>query len=334
MNLPGSFDTVIALVAIYLVIAILCSHVKEQLAAIWKWRGEELYAGILNLLVGEASVVSAIYEHPLITSTSRDSDGKAHDRPYRPTFIDSRNFSLALWDTIQRTNATPAGDAVTVHDAQSFIATPYRLFSDLSQKVVALPHVPLRRHLAALVNEAQGDYDRLLRATDAWFDRQMDRVSGWYKRRAQFVLLLISLVIVFGCGIDSIRITAFLYADSATRGAIVANVLTAFSPASTTSSPRTNTADSVALSIEQGLPKVLLDTYFTGPLGGWSSPKQKDCLRIDVLHFLGLFITALAGALGSPFWFDLLNTMVNVRLSGPKPIPRNILQNTPSPPGR
>jgi hypothetical protein len=35
--------------------------------------------------------------------------------------------------------------------------------------------------------------------------------------------------------------------------------------------------------------------------------------------FLGFLITALAIALGAPFWFDLLNKFVNLRVSGNKP---------------
>lgn len=37
------------------------------------------------------------------------------------------------------------------------------------------------------------------------------------------------------------------------------------------------------------------------------------------LNFAGLFLTALALSMGSPFWFDLLNKLVSIRSSGPRP---------------
>ncbi|HUH99091.1 MAG TPA: hypothetical protein VLZ89_17150, partial [Anaerolineales bacterium] len=42
-------------------------------------------------------------------------------------------------------------------------------------------------------------------------------------------------------------------------------------------------------------------------IGGWLS------------KLLGLLITAAAGAQGSPFWFDLLKKLVNLRGSGTTP---------------
>jgi len=45
----------------------------------------------------------------------------------------------------------------------------------------------------------------------------------------------------------------------------------------------------------------------------------------DIVLFLlgtiGILVTALAGMLGGPFWFDVLQRMVNLRASGAKPAP-------------
>ena len=40
-----------------------------------------------------------------------------------------------------------------------------------------------------------------------------------------------------------------------------------------------------------------------------------------VLKVIGWLITGLAVALGAPFWFDLLNKLVNLRGAGPRPAP-------------
>lgn len=54
-------------------------------------------------------------------------------------------------------------------------------------------------------------------------------------------------------------------------------------------------------------------------LGWGQSPfKGKDVLAI-ILKILGWLMTALAISLGAPFWFDLLNKLMNIRSSGRKP---------------
>jgi len=47
----------------------------------------------------------------------------------------------------------------------------------------------------------------------------------------------------------------------------------------------------------------------------WSALGMADgCL-------IGWLISGLAVALGAPFWFDLLNKLVNLRGTGPRPAP-------------
>ena len=39
-------------------------------------------------------------------------------------------------------------------------------------------------------------------------------------------------------------------------------------------------------------------------------------------HFFGFLMTGLAASLGAPFWFDLLNKIVNLRNTGTKHVSR------------
>ena len=38
-----------------------------------------------------------------------------------------------------------------------------------------------------------------------------------------------------------------------------------------------------------------------------------------VMRVLGILFTGLALALGAPFWFDMLNRLINLRTTGPAP---------------
>jgi hypothetical protein len=51
------------------------------------------------------------------------------------------------------------------------------------------------------------------------------------------------------------------------------------------------------------------------------------------VKILGLLVTVLAISLGAPFWFDLLNRLVNLRSTGKPPDPRRPEPPpTPAPP--
>jgi hypothetical protein len=56
--------------------------------------------------------------------------------------------------------------------------------------------------------------------------------------------------------------------------------------------------------------------------GSWSlkSAEGSEAPVVIILKILGLILTAIAISLGAPFWFDLLNTFMNLRATGEKPV--------------
>jgi hypothetical protein len=77
--------------------------------------------------------------------------------------------------------------------------------------------------LITLVDEAGGDFDRALKNVEDWYDGAMDRVSGWYKRHVQWILLGIGFLTAIFINADSINIAKALFQDKTLRDAIVAN---------------------------------------------------------------------------------------------------------------
>jgi len=51
---------------------------------------------------------------------------------------------------------------------------------------------------------------------------------------------------------------------------------------------------------------------------GWQNPPVSD-VKDWPIKILGILITGLAAAQGSPFWFNLLNKLINMRGSGDTP---------------
>ena len=314
-------DTAIVLVAIYFGLSVVVSHINEQIAALLQWRGAKLYSGILNLLSGSAELTQALFQHPLIASAQCDADGKIDPKEkYRPSYVSARDFSLALWQSIASTTATtvaadgaesPQGTAVN-YTFDAAAAGPSLAMDALQTKVALLPP-HLRVSLNALLSQAQGDYQKLLQATDAWFNRQMDRVSGWYRRQAQFVLIVISVLLVVLLGVDTIRITTRLYADDAIRNIVAPKVASTIGTTAPGTLPSAQQEQNLLAALDD---PSFVQSFVSGPPfldGSFANPSA------GLMHLLGIFITIVAISLGAPFWFDALQFFSNIRLAGPKP---------------
>lgn len=318
-------DTGLILAAIYLGLSLVVSSINEQIAAALKWRGKTLYSGVLNLLSGSAGLAEALFQHPLIASAQCDADGKPKKtEKYRPSYIGAKDFSLALWQFIA-TAQRPLGAAENAALEYSLTQdrdAPTTVIANLQAQVKLIPDSNLRASLNALLGQCEGDYQKLLRATDAWYNRQMDRVGGWYRRRSQYVVIAISVVLVALLGVDTIRIATRLYADESVRAVLTQSIVAAVP------SPRPS-ASPVALSPEQqqNLLKALDNPEFvrafaSGPIVGvWWRQGKPFAWGSDWVHLLGVLITIVALSLGAPFWFDALQFFTNTRLAGPKPQP-------------
>jgi hypothetical protein len=55
-----------------------------------------------------------------------------------------------------------------------------------------------------------------------WFDNSMERLSGWYKRKAQLMAFIIGLVIAVSLNVDSIKLANQLWREPTLRQALVA----------------------------------------------------------------------------------------------------------------
>jgi len=164
-----------------------------------------------------------------------------------------------------------------------------------------------------------------------WYNDGMDRVSGWYKRYTQKVLLIIGLAIAIGFNVDSIRVAHMLWVDRDARTGM-ANAAADYmkthsaSPASTGQPANSGSSDLEAdlqhrmESSVQAVKKVTGDYLL--PLG-WRHSRQEYLAYWDrdwkamicqtLLALIGWLITAGALSLGASFWFDTLNKIMVIR---------------------
>ncbi len=271
-------DVAVAIVFIYLLVSLVVSAINELIAALLKSRAKNLVKGIQALLQDPSQTgwVARLYEHPLIESLSPPNS--------KPSYIPSRTFALALLDLI----APATTDGI-------------RTVADLKTGMANLPE-SLQRTLTTLLEESQHDVERLKTQIEIWFNNGMDRASGWYKRKTQWIQFFLGLSLVILLNIDSVHIGRTLFAvNSPLRASLVESAKSFVAQPGGMNRP-------IKDAIEE-LSTVSL------PIGWSELPKRDQWLTMA----LGWLITAFAVSLGAPFWFDLLNKFVNVRASGKAP---------------
>jgi hypothetical protein len=144
---------------------------------------------------------------------------------------------------------------------------------------------------------------------EAWYNSGMDRVSGWYKRRTQFVLLWIGLGLTLALNVNTITIAGFLMRDSTARALLVRQAdAIRRDPTMMTASYARVDSTLTGLKLPIGWDKSVPGRPVLGrDLSGWTSWGG------FWYPVLGLLITAFAVSLGAPFWFDVLNKFMVIR---------------------
>ena len=180
--------------------------------------------------------------------------------------------------------------------------------ADIEAGIKGLKDSPnLRQSLASILKSGKGDVESFVSGLQAWFDRQMDRVTGSYKRWAKRWVIVIAVVIVGAGNIDSIAIARSLYASGAIRTTITQQATESF--CNTPNDPAKCAQDATKFLEKTGIPL------------GWSAPNLQDGWLGLPLKALGLLISVGAAALGAPFWYKLLDQIGSLRNTGRPPEP-------------
>jgi hypothetical protein len=317
-----AIDVAIGLASVYVLFSVLCSAVQEAIAGVLDLRAATLAQGLRNLLeddgaadtggapapVGEApgaaadspalqlqpgtapapgTLTNAVLGHGLIRTTYRRSL-LPFKRRRGPSYIAPRTFALALLNVVAPTSANDPIESVRTAIADS-------------------PLVPAgtKSALVSLASGAARDREELRTEIERWFDGAMARVSGWYKRKAQIVICVLSFAIAVGLNVNTVSIAERLVNDDALRAAMVHTATTTkLAPGE----PITQLADRIqGLGLPMGWNKKPGDP-------AWVSFSKHPGRAVG-----GWLLTFLALSLGAPFWFDALGKVAGLRATGPPP---------------
>jgi hypothetical protein len=343
MNLTGipALDVAIGLSFIYLVLSLLASAVQEWIASLLALRSRTLEKGLASMLaendklldgtsvpnpVAEgapaADLLHDFYAHPLIRSLYNTSGRvlfKPKSRQWEngrlPSYISPHAFGVALSDIL--------GAHGTV--------------DNLEERIGELPILDgVKYRLLTLARQSENDVVSFRAHLEKWFDDTMARVSGWYKRQTQWILLVLALVVTLALNANSLTMGQQLYKDPTVRAAVVAqatsSTVTGQTSGPTPAARLNDAADSAEAVKALGVPL------------GWpdkaSDPAHVDFdnLRDWLTNVLGWVLTIAALSMGAPFWFDTLSRLSRLRSSGkpetPLPAPAHgaAAERVPAPP--
>jgi hypothetical protein len=273
MLISNVLEVVTGMIACFASISLIASSLQEASASIFRLRARILLTGINQILNGQSLVVD-IYNHALVNPRG---DGKATSladisRKFAPSYIDPLNFARALIDSLQGGK---------------------QALANLRQNLESIADPQLRQCLCGLYDRANANAADFEASVAQWFDAAMDRVSGSYKRQAQFWTFVFALLVAVVLNIDAYRIMTSLW-GIATH--------------STLHLPLPAASDGV---------DGAMSTLTRMPIG-WAKGAGVDLAGIAGAT-PGWIVAATSALFGAPFWFGLLGRVATLRSSGDRP---------------
>lgn len=321
LNYPA-LDVAIGLSFIFFVLAIVCSGINEAISSLLRWRAQDLERGLWELLrdptqtgAEATAALEKLKSHPLIKPmlySKNKVGGKAapitqsdsghlqtSSKTDFPSYIPSRTFAAAL---LGLDEAAVIAKGVDVRAGMR----------KLGDSIQAIPSKPVQQALGALLTNAQGDAVLFRHSVEQWYDDQMERVSGWYRRRIQKVLWILAFVLALVLNADTLQIAKRFWVDPSQRAAIVAQAQNASTKTTGPGSP-SNALGSLSIPLGWHLASARDDPqgfpFYEKPSMAWSL----------LAKVIGLLLTTVAISFGAPFWFDTLSKLARLRSTGAPP---------------
>jgi hypothetical protein len=344
MPVSAVVDTVIGLSFAFFVLSLAASAVAEWVATVLQKRSKYLLRGLRAMLEGtpedadggttrfwtaahaeraitrealrvldgtrpsaaDGTPLARLLRHPLIAAQAQRRAGGSVTRP--PSYLAASTVAAAVLD--------------------EFVGDDPSAMLEGRVAANALPE-PLSTTLTALARQADGSVTAFASAVEAWYDAQMARVSGYYKRWIKRWILVIAAVLVLVLHIDALSMAGTLWHDPEVRQAAVALAARDTSGSTCDAQKTDQQAYLACLNTEaEGLRTAGLTV---GPPAGCAFTDIGACLlpqraapytpRDVVAVIAGLLLSVLAASLGAPFWFQVLTRLASLRNTGDKPAP-------------
>lgn len=329
MNLFNSpiLDISLTLVFIYFMLGLIVSSLNEIAMSFLKKRQEFLKEAINGLLFDEhwKGISTQLINSPFIQSLKKRDD-------HFPAYIPSRSFAQAMIDVIRNNKDTE----LTVKKIREELIGENSPIKGETKKL-----------LLGLLDQAENDFSKFQSGLEVFYDDAMDRANGWYKKYVRTWIFCISITLCALLNVDSILITKRLWQDpslakqsadliqenmknigiDSTRNFAVIKTDASTDTMGLVSIDNSNVDEAMNKSATSNLKKNVNNIKVTTAIIkelpipiGWGKGNYPLTFWGWFPKLFGWLLTAFALMLGAPFWFDLLNKIVNLRSTGKKPL--------------
>lgn len=342
---PSTFQAIASLFSVYVPLSMVSSALTEWLGTLTGSRSRILLAGLTRLLgdSGQKYKVNVASEAVKVEKV-KTADGKTETKQTNVVTTVQKPLALAILEhpLIQGSTSPsllgllPFGlgkrfsqpsycDPKLLVNALIDVISPAPAASDVRSPgdiLLAIDHMPAgepKRLMQALANSplTQGENGSFEQALEHWLGNGMERMSGWYKRRAQRVIMLLSALLASGLNVDALALLKNLGVSELPPASIAQAAPSGTAPSGTAPSdaadgkkPPASTKPGPALpdSLNSLGPAYLFDL--------WQGNASNSVL---IQKIAGLLFSTIALTMGAPFYFDLLKKVSNVRLTGVPP---------------
>lgn len=324
-------EVAIGLTFMYLLISLVVTWINEWIAYALNLRGESLKLAIQNLFFKDPAEFlkdpeAYLEEHPDYEPFIEKFYGHAVIKALGKEKVDETTGNTEV--ARKPSYIPPSTVASIVIDVLFDEDYADKKGEDLKALIEMIPHSDTRDAFLAFYRAGAQSMDDLRDRIESWFNVTMDRLGGWYKRKAHMLSFVVGLVLALALNVDTFVVAQALWREPTLRTSVAQHVeaySAQFQPPGEVSSPGDIPIDD----IQEAL------TTLEWPIG-WTTyaPKTKEMksaaqeagrdetLAVAVGWFLkgaGWLATGLAVSQGAPFWFDLLNKITNIRASGSAP---------------
>jgi hypothetical protein len=324
-------DIAVGMIFTYLIMGLVVTAANELLASMLSTRSKYLVRGIAGMFgeefknlkkvqkAGQSTWAAQFFSHPLIDALAEGDHG--------PAYIPSKTFVQTL---LHICGAGNLPGTASFNDIRQAIGT---IQNQMVQKAL-LPLVQAAEaNIVAGITRTRSDLQAFTDEVEVWFDHAMDRVGGWYKRKAQFVVFGIAVTACVLLNVDSVALWEALSTNDTLRSSVVEAAKQYSAREANLEASSAPTGQKTPIDLSQSLQNVKTQVAQLDALKlpiGWryDDPQahDRDLHRVfesDIpfilSKLLGIMLTAFAASLGAPFWFDILNKFMSIRGAGRAP---------------
>lgn len=307
-------EIVIGLAFIYMSFSMLVTLLNEYVTALLKLRGKTLFQAIVKMLGSELG--EAFYKHHLIESISR--------KGRKPSYIEAGTFAKVVMDLMaQKANSAslnnPGAEKILKNDIKALLA-------GAGTSDAGVWHL-----LQSFAEEVNYDTNKFAVKLEAWFESMMDRTKDWYISKIRIITLIVSFLVAVLLNVDTIKAYKALSANADLRTELV-GMASDYLESNPEGAAAQN--DSSVTAIRKSLDSLYLQEIVpqSNMLGfGWKvesyikdGEEKWELKGFSMTSVFGWLLTAFAISLGAPFWFDILNKVMQLRSAlRPEPTDKN-----------